>query len=252
MKRVGHAGTLDPLASGLLVIAVGPATRLLSYVQGLPKTYDVTGVLGVTTSTLDAQGDVLTRSAVSATPDEIKTAAASFVGEIDQVPPAVSAIKIDGERAYKRARRGEDVAMPTRRVTVFSFDVRRTSADAFEARIECSSGTYIRSLVADVGDRLGCGAHVAHLRRVAIGHLGVQDAVELEDVDPSCVRPIEDVLTHMPRVDVDADTEGRARNGRPFEKEAPDGEALIVGPGGAIGVFEARGGTFRPVTVVAT
>src|SRR5438094_3181804 len=206
VKRVGHAGTLDPLASGLLVMAVGPATRLLRYVQDLPKTYDVTGVLGVETSTLDADGEVTSRADVNVTPDEIRAAAAAFVGDIEQVPPAVSAIKVGGERAYKLARRGEDVELAPRRVKVFSFDVLRTSTDAFEARIVCSSGTYVRSLVRDVGAALRCGAHVAHLRRTQIGDVSVRDAVRPGSVDASSVRPVEEVLTNLARVEVDDET----------------------------------------------
>ena len=250
VKRVGHAGTLDPLASGLLIIAVGPATRLLQYVQGLPKTYDVTGVLGVTTTTLDADGEVTSNAEVHVTADEIRAAAVSLTGEIDQVPPAVSAIKVGGERAYKRARRGEDVEMKPRRVTVYSFDILRTSTDAFEARIVCSSGTYIRSLVADVGTKVGCGAHVAHLRRTQIGELSVGDAVKPDDVDATSIRRIEDVLAHLPRLDVDAETAALARNGRRFDAAAPNGETLVVGPDGAIGVFDVRDGLSKPVTVV--
>jgi tRNA pseudouridine55 synthase len=252
LKRVGHAGTLDPLASGLLVIALGPATRLLRFVQDLKKTYDVTGVLGVTTTTLDAEGDVLERRDVHATPDDIRRAAAELTGEIDQIPPAVSAIKVGGERAYKKARRGEDVEMPVRRVTVYSFDVRRTSVDAFEARIECSSGTYIRSLVADIGTKLSCGAHVAHLRRVRIGDFDVTDAAKLDSLDRAQILPIDVALAHLPRLDVDAPTAALARNGRAIDGEVADGETLVVGPDGAVGVFDARGGVLKPVTVVGS
>jgi len=234
------------------VIALGPATRLLRYVQDLPKTYDVTGVLGVTTTTLDAEGEVVERRPVHATADDIKRAAAELTGEIDQIPPAVSAIKVGGERAYKKARRGEEVEMPSRRVTIYSFDVRRTSTDAFEARVECSSGTYIRSLVADVGTKLGCGAHVAHLRRVRIGQFDVADSVKLDALDAGRVLPIATALGHLPQLDVDAETAALARNGRTIAAEVADGETLVVGPGGAVGVFEARDGFLKPVTVVGT
>ncbi|MEX2393848.1 MAG: tRNA pseudouridine(55) synthase TruB [Actinomycetota bacterium] len=250
VKRIGHAGTLDPLATGLLVVAVGPATRLLRYVQGLPKTYDVTGVLGVRTSTLDAEGEVLSRSNVHVTPDGIRFAAARFVGEIEQVPPAVSAIKVDGERAYKRAARGEEVVIEARKVTIHAFDILRTSRDAFDARVICSSGTYIRSLVADVGDVLGCGAHVGHLRRVAIGELEARDAVPLEAVVPECLVPITDVLSHLPRVDIDAETTLAARQGKRLTLDAPAGEVLLVGPDGAVGVFTSTDGSVRAETVV--
>jgi tRNA pseudouridine55 synthase len=252
VKRVGHAGTLDPGATGLLVVAIGPATRLLRYVQGLPKVYDVTAVLGVRTSSLDADGEVVSREPVSVTPAQVHEAAAAFVGDINQIPPAVSAIKVGGERAYKRAARGETVELEPRPVTIYAFDVLRVSADAFDARVHCSTGTYIRTLIADVGDRLGCGAHVAHLRRTAIGDLTVRDAVRQEKLGADVVRSVEDTLVHMPRVDVDADRAALARNGRAIEAEAADGEVLVVGPHGAVGVFEAAAGILRPSTVLGT
>lgn len=252
IKRIGHAGTLDPGATGLLVVAVGPATRLLRYVQGLPKVYDVTGVLGVRTTTLDADGEEVTRESVDVTPELVRAAAAAFVGEIEQRPPAVSAIKVGGERSYKRAARGEDVVLEKRKVTVHAFDVMRVAPDAFDARVTCSSGTYIRSLVADLGDALGCGAHVAHLRRTAIGDLSVRDAVRPEKVEAAFVRPVEDVLTHLPRVDVDDATAVDAGHGKQIAVPAADGACLVVGPNGAVGVFEARDGILRPSTVIGT
>jgi tRNA pseudouridine55 synthase len=252
IKRVGHAGTLDPLATGLLVIAVGPATRLLRYVQGRDKTYDVTAKLGVRTSTLDAEGEVLSRSDVDVSPEAIREAATAFVGEISQTPPVVSAIKVGGVRAYKLAGRGEEVEMKPRSVVVHSFDVLRTSPDAFDARVVCSTGTYIRSLVADVGEKLGCGAHVVHLRRTAIGDLSVRDATKIETLGPEDVRAVEQVLSHIPRLDVTEQDATLARNGRPIEGDVPDGETLVVGPGGAVGVFDARDGILRPSTVVGT
>jgi tRNA pseudouridine55 synthase len=252
VKRVGHAGTLDPPATGLLVVAVGPATRLLRYVQGLPKTYDVTAVLGTTTTTLDADGEVVERRDVHVTPAQIREAATAFVGDIVQTPPAVSAVKVGGERAYKKAARGEAVEIEPRNVTVYFFDVPRTSRDSFEARIVCSAGTYIRTIVADLGEALGCGAHVQHLRRMAIGELDVKDATKIEDLGPHALRPVQDVLAHLPRLDVDAQTEKLARNGRPIAGPDVAGEALVVGPSGVVGVFESRDGMLRPVTVLGT
>ncbi len=250
VRRVGHAGTLDPPASGLLVVAVGPATRLLRYVQDLPKTYEVTGHLGVRTTTLDAEGEELSRSPVDVTAEQIRSAASELVGNLEQVPPAVSAVKVGGERAYRKARRGEEVELAPRNVTVHSFDVLRTSSDSFDARIACSSGTYVRSLVADVGEKLGCGAHVVHLRRTEIGHLSVQDAVDPKDLEAGSLRSVEDVLSHLARVDVDADTAARARNGRPVEATSKDPTVLVCGPDGAIGVFRSHGGFLQPLTVL--
>ncbi len=250
VKRVGHAGTLDPLASGLLVIAVGPATRLLRYVQGQTKTYDVTGVLGVRTTTLDAEGEVISREEVHVAPAKIREAASTFVGEIEQVPPAVSAVKVGGVRAYKRAARGETVELEPRRVTIEAFDILRTSPDAFDARVVCSTGTYVRSLVADLGDKLGCGAHVVALRRIAIGELSVRNAMKIDHLEHATIHPVEEILTAMPRVDVDEDVVRLARNGRTLEIDAPDGEVLVVGPNGAVGVFTSADGKLRPSTVL--
>jgi tRNA pseudouridine55 synthase len=250
VRRVGHAGTLDPPATGLLVVAVGPATRLLRYVQDLPKTYEATCALGVRTTTLDATGDVVSRCVPDAGPEEIRAAVNELVGEIEQVPPAVSAVKVGGERAYRKARRGEDVVMEPRRVTVYSFEVLRTSSGAFDAKIVCSSGTYVRSLVADVGDRLGCGAHVVTLRRTAIGHLSVADAVGLESLDAGAIKGVDEVLSHLPRVDVDEATGERARSGQRIEAQAGPGEVLVVSPQGPVGVFASDDGLLRPVTVL--
>lgn len=252
VRRVGHAGTLDPSASGLLVVGVGPATRLLSYVQGLPKTYEVTGVLGVRTTTLDAEGEVVSRQEATVTPDEIRAAAAALVGEIEQVPPAVSAVKVGGERAYRKARRGEDVDLEARTVNVYAFDVLRTSASAFDARVRCSTGTYVRSLVAEVGERVGCGAHVARLRRTAVGHLEVGEAVSASDIRPDALRAPEDVLTNLHRVVVDAAAATAARHGRALEASSPEGDVLVCGPDGVVGVFRAADGILRPVTVLGT
>lgn len=250
VRRVGHAGTLDPPATGLLIVAVGPATRLLRYLHDLPKTYEVTCALGVRTTTLDASGEIVSRCPVDVQPADIRAAAASFVGEIEQVPPAVSAVRVGGERAYRKARRGEEFTMEPRSVTVHAFDVLRTSSDAFDARVVCSSGTYVRSLVADVGERVGCGAHVVTLRRTAIGHLAVSNATTPEELGPADVRRVEDVLAHLPHIDVDESTATRARSGQRIEARSASGEVLVVGPDGVVGVFTATNGVLRPLTVL--
>lgn len=250
VRRVGHAGTLDPPATGLLVVAVGPATRLLRYLQELPKTYEATAALGIRTTTLDAAGEVTSRCEVRVAPGDIRAAADALVGEIEQTPPAVSAVKVEGERAYRKARRGEAVELNPRSVTVYSIDVPRTSPTAFDARIVCSSGTYVRSLIADIGDRLGCGAHVVHLRRTAIGHLDVRAAVALDDVEATALRSVDETLSHLVRVNVDTETARRARDGQRVESEAQGTEVLVCGPEGVVGVFEAADGVLRPRTVL--
>jgi len=194
-RKVGHAGTLDPAASGLLTLGVGPSTRLLTYLVGLDKTYETTIVLGRATTTDDAEGEPLGEPAPAAALDAVTDAAltsavAALTGAIEQVPSAVSAIKVDGRRAYDRVRAGEQVELQARAVTVSAFDVldvRRLPGDIdtastieVDARIDCSSGTYIRALARDLGTALGVGGHLRALRRTRVGPFDVRDAVDLE------------------------------------------------------------------------
>lgn len=250
VRRVGHAGTLDPPASGLVVCGVGPATRLLRFVQGLDKVYEATGVLGVQTTTLDADGDIVAEQPVEADREDLEGALARFTGEIDQIPPQVSAVKVGGERAYARAARGERVHLEARRVFVRSIELLAYDPPAFDVRIRCSSGTYVRSLVDDVGEALGCGAHVRRLRRVRVGHLDVADAVPLEGISAEALIEVDRALAHLPTVELDADGATRAGHGQRIERSGPDGEVLVLGPEGAVGVFESRDGILRAVTVL--
>lgn len=251
VRRVGHAGTLDPPASGLLVIAVGPATRLLSYVQGAEKVYETTGLLGVRTSTLDAAGEVTGTADVACGREDLEAVLERFRGDIRQAPPAVSAVKILGERAYKRAARGEDVVPEPRTVTVHELELTDWAPPAFGLRVRCSTGTYVRSLVAGIGDALGCGAHVASLRRTRIGSLDVDDAIAVADVREEALRPPEEVLG-LPVVRLGDEQVRLASNGRWVQHAVADGDVLVTGPAGAVGVFTSRDGILRPRTVLGT
>ncbi len=184
-RKVGHAGTLDPMATGLLILGVGKATRLLTYVTGHGKSYDATIRLGQSTITDDAEGEVTASADASGVTDEALAAAiASLTGDISQVPSAVSAIKVNGERSYARVRAGEDVVLAARPVTVSCFDVRDVRrSDSFidvDATIDVSSGTYIRALARDLGAALGVGGHLTALRRTSIGTVSVADAHTLD------------------------------------------------------------------------
>jgi tRNA pseudouridine55 synthase len=187
-RKVGHAGTLDPMATGLLTLGAGSATRLLTYLVGLDKTYETTMRLGAATTTDDAEGEVVSTAepaAVAAVTDEALAAGIrALTGEIDQRPSSVSAIKVDGRRAYDRVRAGEEVELASRRVTISAFEVLavRRTGDAIEvdARIDCSSGTYIRALARDLGAALGIGGHLTALRRTRVGPFEVADAATLE------------------------------------------------------------------------
>jgi tRNA pseudouridine55 synthase len=187
-RKVGHAGTLDPAATGLLTLGVGPATRLLTYLVGLDKQYTTTIRLGYATTTDDAEGEALSEPAsaaalAAATDGRIAAEVAALTGDIDQVPSAVSAIKVEGRRAYDRVRAGEEVALASRRVTVSRFDVlairRATGKLELDAVVDCSSGTYIRALARDLGTSLGIGGHLTALRRTRVGPFTVDDAATI-------------------------------------------------------------------------
>jgi tRNA pseudouridine55 synthase len=189
-RRVGHAGTLDPDATGVLLVGLGQVTRLLRFLSGLPKRYSGEVVLGLATSTLDASGDVTgTWDMRAVTLAEAQSAAATLTGQIEQVPPMVSALKVGGRRLHELARAGLEVDRPPRPVTVWRFDVARSVEEAtgpvLSIDVECSSGTYVRSLAADLGTLLGGGAHLRRLRREAVGEFTTKDALTLEALEES-------------------------------------------------------------------
>ena len=198
-KRVGHAGTLDPGATGVLVVGLGRATRLLRFVTDLPKSYVGEVVLGVATTTLDDAGVETGRwDMAGVLLDEVRAAATTLVGEIDQVPPMVSALQVGGRRLHDLARAGVEVERAPRRVTVRRFDVvPAEEAGVFRVEVDCSSGTYVRTLAADVGTALGGGAHLRRLRRTAIGPFTVEEAVPLDAVGPDAVLPPAAAVRHL-------------------------------------------------------
>ncbi|MEO7836794.1 MAG: tRNA pseudouridine(55) synthase TruB, partial [Acidimicrobiales bacterium] len=201
-RRIGHAGTLDPDATGVLLVGLGRATRLMRWLTMLPKSYDGELVLGTETSTLDSSGDVVAVHDMGAVSlDDVRVAAAALVGEIDQVPPMVSAVKVGGRRLHSLARQGITVEREPRRVTVHRFEVAEgPEAGVFAIAVECSSGTYVRTLAADVGTALGGGAHLRNLRRTAIGAFSVGEATSLdrlEDVGRDAVLAPSAAVAHL-------------------------------------------------------
>ncbi len=180
----GHTGTLDPLATGVLVLCFGEATKVAPFLVETDKSYRVTIGLGVTTTTYDSEGEVVARASVSVSDAAIATALASFVGTIDQVPPRFSAIKQHGERFYDRARRGDETLPPARAVTIHALSLIDRRGDDVIVDVVCGKGTYVRSLAHDLGQRLGCGGHVKALRRLAVGGFTEQQAVSLDAVGP--------------------------------------------------------------------
>jgi len=249
-RKVGHAGTLDPMATGLLLVGVGRATRLLRFLGDFDKEYEGTARLGEETDTLDADGRVVQTRPVHVSEDQVRQAAGGLTGEIDQRPPAFSAVKVGGRRLYSAARKGEVIEAPLRRVQVETFDVLRFDGRDFDFRVTCSSGTYVRSLVADVGDRLGCGAHLARLVRARIGPFVLEDA---EPPDrPGVPLPIERSVAHLPRVELESDEAEAARHGRPLAPAGVEGPHAVFGPdGGLIGVWRDEGARARPEVVLA-
>lgn len=215
-RKVGHSGTLDPDATGVLLLGVGKVTRLLRYL-GLPsKTYEGVIVLGTSTSTLDASGEVTGSWDMSGVGlDDVRGAAGALTGPIQQVPPMVSAVQVEGRRLHELAREGIEVERAARPVTVHRFEVGEPlAAGCYPIEVECSSGTYIRSLVADVGAALGGGAHLRDLRRTAIGSFALADAVPVEALSPEGLLAPAEALRDLPAVTVADDVAALVRNGR--------------------------------------
>lgn len=259
-RRVGHAGTLDPMATGVLVVGVEKATRLLGHLTLTEKVYEATLRLGVSTNTDDAEGEVIaTASAAGVTAAEIHKGVAALTGEIMQIPPQVSAIKVHGQRAYKMARAGEEVELAARPVTVRVFDVLdvRAAGDVVDvdAVVTCSSGTYIRALARDLGGALGVGGHLTRLRRTRVGPYDLSLAKSIDQLTEECViLPIgEAVAAAFPRRDVTAE-EARVigHGGRLPAVGLGSGPIGVFGPEGELlALVEEQGRMARPLAVFA-
>ena len=249
-KRVGHAGTLDPMATGVLVVGLGHATRLLRFVQGQDKTYSATIRLGQGTLTDDAQGEVTSAPGWEWDPAGLSAAVTALTGEIQQVPSAVSAVKIDGVRSYARVRAGDAVELAARPVTIRRFEVvgpPRIDGELvdLDAVVECSSGTYVRALARDLGAALGSAGHLTALRRTSIGPIGVAECVPLGEQPPPVV-PVEAVVGRVLTVLPLGTAEVAAlRNGQRIALEHPDGTYLVTDCGRWASVITLAGGETR-------
>jgi tRNA pseudouridine55 synthase len=259
-RRVGHGGTLDPMATGVLVVAVGRATRMLTYVSGSAKSYLGTIRLGQSTVTDDAEGEVVAVADVSDVTDQaIQAGLAVLTGEIDQVPSAVSAIKIDGRRAYKRVREGEQVVLAARRVTVSKLDllaVRRTPGFVdLDVDVSCSSGTYVRAIARDVGVALGVGGHLTALRRTAVAGFTLAEAVTLEELEsraPDVVTmPMAEAASrNFPRRDATAEEARVLSHGGPLAPAGISGPYAVFAPDGSLlAIVSEREARARPEVV---
>lgn len=241
--KAGHTGTLDPMATGLLPVCLGTTTRLARFVSEADKSYRATLILGARTTTLDAEGEILDRAppeAIAAIDaSAVEAAMTAFRGLITQVPPAFSAIKIDGERLYDKARRGEAVEAPPRQITIHRLALVEANPPRFTFDVDCSKGTYVRTLAADIGDALGVGAHLTALCRTAIGALRLDDALSLAtleaDTDAAlarCLAPA-DAIAHLPAITPDEATVNDLRHGRRRAfPTAPLGWCRVLDPAG--------------------
>jgi tRNA pseudouridine55 synthase len=248
-RKVGHAGTLDPMATGLLLVGVGRATRLLRFLGDLVKTYEGVARLGVETDTLDAEGSIVRTAPVEATREDVERAVRSLVGRRMQRPPAYSAVKVGGRKLYEAARRGEELQAPSRPIHVEAFEVLGLESPEVSFTVTCSAGTYVRVLVADVGSALGCGAHLIRLRRTAIGPFRVEDAGPPNDAGG--LLPIERAVAHLPRIELDAEEARAAANGSILGPAGIQGPYAVFGPDGSlIGVWQDEGAKARPEMVL--
>jgi tRNA pseudouridine55 synthase len=240
-RRVGHAGTLDPLASGVLVLGIGNGTRILEYLQGLPKVYRAGVVFGVETDTQDTSGVVQAEADASAITEEALLALLpQFRGDLMQVPPMVSALKVGGKKLYELARQGTIIEREPRPVTVYRLELLQFRSGArpeAELRVECSAGTYVRTLCHDLGRELCVGAAMSALEREAVGPFRVEDAVRLDALGPgTTLLPLSDALAHLPAVTVDPTMAVRLAQGQfiPAPGEAPDGPVRVLAEDGAL------------------
>lgn len=248
--KAGHAGTLDPLASGLLPVLFGEATKFSQFALDADKEYLARARLGVTTTTGDAEGEVLARRGVEVRPEDLDPVLARFRGEIEQVPPMHSALKHGGQPLYELARQGREVARSARRVRVHALDLLAFDGESLELRVRCSKGTYVRTLVEDIGRTLGCGAHLSALRRVAAGRFNVADAVALEPLRAETpeardrrLLPAESLLEGLPRVDLPDALAARFERGQVLAlEEAPEGCCRVYAAHGRLlGLGEGQG-----------
>lgn len=246
-RKVGHGGTLDPDATGVLIVGLGRATRFLAYAQAGFKRYRAVARFGITTDTQDASGTVMSEAEPSFGRADLTNTLAAFTGEIQQVPPMVSALKVGGERLYEMARRGEEVERASRTVTVA--DLTLADLDMPEATLDitCSGGTYVRTLIHDLGRALGCGAHMKSLRRVEAGGFSLSDAVALHAAGPGDLRPLAEAVAALPRLEAGAQEAEDVSHGRSLQipKRAPNleqgGVVAVLHGGRLLGVYKRDG-----------
>ncbi len=227
-RRIGHGGTLDPMATGVLPVFVGRGTRGVEFFEHAEKTYETLLKLGITTDTEDIWGSVLTRSPVSVTEEQVEAVLSRFRGEIMQVPPMYSALKVNGQKLCDLARKGQQVQRQPRPITIHQLTLLERGEDTLRLQVRCSKGTYIRTLCKDIGEALGCGGCMQQLRRTSAGEYTIEEAVSLEALLESenpeqFLRPVDSMFRSYPALTLTANQEKRCRNGNPFSLSVPDG-----------------------------
>jgi tRNA pseudouridine55 synthase len=257
IRAAGHTGTLDPFATGLLVVLVGRATRLARFVEAQPKTYVATGRLGIRTTTDDLTGEVIGSESAGLLPDAlVRDTLAGFLGTQAQRPPQFSAKRVGGERSYRKARRGEAVELTDVNITVHAITLLAYRPPEFDFRVMVSPGTYVRAIARDLGDRLGVGAHLTSLRREAIGSLRVEDSVPLDQLNPASVISARSVLGDLPTVELDQAARSAVVHGRAVAESGEAGKRVsgaivaLLGAGELVAIARAEDGWLRPTVVL--
>jgi len=226
IKRVGHTGTLDPDAEGVLPVCVGKSTKLSDYVMGKEKVYRAVLHLGVITNTQDMSGEVLSKTTPNVSKEEFEMAVSSFIGEIKQIPPMYSAIKIGGKKLYELARQGVEVERKERSVTIYAIDIEKFDGETATINVHCSKGTYIRTLCHDIGEKLGCGGAMGKLVRTKNGRFEITESVSLEEFEKNpekYIVPADEILSEYPKFVLDEDQERKVLNGMTIPADLNDG-----------------------------
>ena len=252
-RRIGHGGTLDPMATGVLPVFVGRATRGVEFFEHAEKTYETVLRLGLTTDTEDISGTVLSEQDAFITKTQVENVLQGFRGEIMQVPPMYSALKVNGQKLYDLARKGKTVERQPRPITIYELTLLSMEADGIHLRVRCSKGTYIRTLCKDIGEALGCGGCMAALRRVTAGEYTIAESVPLErlletETPEDFLRPVDSMFRNFPGVELTEKQEARCRNGNSFTLNIADGTYRAYSKSGEfLALSKAENGTFSTI-----
>ena len=252
-RRIGHGGTLDPMATGVLPVFVGRATRGVEFFEHAEKTYETVLRLGITTDTEDISGTVLTEQEACVTEEQLEEVLQRFRGDIMQVPPMYSALKVNGQKLYDLARKGKEVERQPRPITIHELTLLGMEAEGIHLRVRCSKGTYIRTLCKDIGEALGCGGCMAALRRVSAGEYTIEESVPLQrlletETPEAFLRPVDSMFRNFPAVELTEKQEARCRNGNSFTLNIADGTYRAYSRNGEfLALSKAESGTFSTI-----